>query len=70
MASQAQPTQEQQFWQAHRKIADGNEAFLFLVQEGMTREELQTNINRRPSLWGRFANWLDKLPSSAQAQPV
>ncbi|MBC8737147.1 hypothetical protein F6X40_10040 [Paraburkholderia sp. UCT31] len=61
------------FYQEQRKIADGNATFLDLVRDGMTREELATNIARRPSLWGRFANWLEVLPSTAlptNAQPV
>jgi len=55
--------QRQRFYVEHRKIADANELFLDLVAGGMTREDLQTNIKRRPALWGRFANWLDRLPS-------
>ena len=55
--------QLQHFYHAHRKIADANELFLDLVADGMTRENLQTNIKRRPELWGRFSNWLDILPS-------
>jgi hypothetical protein len=35
----------------------------------MTREELARNIERRPSIWERYAAFLDVLPSSA-AQPV
>ena len=58
--------QEQHFWAAHRKVADANDAFLFLVEHGMTREELETNIQKRPALWGRFSGWLEKLPSSTQ----
>lgn len=58
------PTQEQLFYQAHRQIADANETFLEMVKEGLTREELQRNIERRPSLWARYENWLSKLPSS------
>jgi hypothetical protein len=41
--------------------------FQDMVAEGMTREELARCIERRPSLWGRFAGWLDKLPSSQGA---
>lgn len=64
-------TQVQLFYQAHRRLADANEAFLELVRDGMTREELARNIERRPSLWQRYANWLDRLPSSsAKATPV
>jgi hypothetical protein len=47
--------------------AEVNTTFLALVHEGMTREELQTNIARRPLLWERFSGWLNKLPSSNAA---
>lgn len=59
------PTQMQIFYQEQRKIAETNQLFLDMVNDGLTREELQRNIDRRPSLWGRFANWLPKLPSKA-----
>jgi len=57
MKSQLQIVYEEQ-----RKIADANLMFLDLVDEGMTRQELQRNIERRPELWARFSSWLDKLP--------
>jgi len=55
-------TQAQMFYDAGRQIAETNILFLELVQDGLTRRELARNIERRPSLWGRFENWLDKLP--------
>lgn len=58
-----QPTQTQLFYQASRQVAAVNEDFLWLVQNGLTREDLQRCIERRPSLWQRFEGWLDKLPS-------
>lgn len=64
------PTQEQMFYQAHRQISDANETFLELVADGLTREELQRNIERRPSLWARYSNWLEKLPSSQASTPA
>lgn len=68
--TQAQtPSQMQMFYAADRRFADANEAFLFCVKEGMTREELATNIKRRPATWERFSNFLDKLPSSSTSQP-
>jgi hypothetical protein len=59
------PSQEQLFYKAHRQIADANETFLELVKDGMTREELQRNIERRPALWSRYSHWLPNLPSRA-----
>jgi hypothetical protein len=53
------------FYQAQRRAADTNETFLELVKDGLTREELQRNIERRPALWSRFETWLTTLPSSA-----
>lgn len=58
-------SQLQILYEEQRKIADANLTFLELVDEGMTRQELQRNIERRPELWGRFSNWLDKLPEAA-----
>jgi len=55
-------SQLQMFYEEQRKIADANLTFLELVEDGLTRQELQRNIERRPELWARFSNWLDKLP--------
>jgi hypothetical protein len=52
------------FYAAGRSIAAVNEDFLWLVKNGMTQEDLKRNIERRPSLWGRFAGWVDKLPKT------
>lgn len=60
------PTQIQMFYQEQRRVADATEAFLFLVANGLTRQDLATNITRRPSLWGRCANWLAVLPSNEE----
>jgi len=64
------PTQEQMFYRAHRQVSETNETFLELVADGLTREELQRNIERRPSLWSRYSNWLEKLPSSQDSSPT
>ena len=49
------------YWREHRRIADANECFMWLVLGGMTKHELELNINKRPALWSRYSNWLDKL---------
>ena len=54
--------QMQIYREQHRRICDANETFLELVKNGMTRAELEKNIAKRPGLWSRFSNWLDKLP--------
>ncbi len=64
--SARQRTQLQMFYSAHRQVAETNNTFLELVKEGLTREELEINIERSPALWQRFENWLDKLPSTVQ----
>lgn len=56
--------QKQMFYQAQKNAAEINQLFLELVEDGLTLEELQRNIDRRPALWSRFTNWLDKLPSN------
>ncbi|MHB1666098.1 hypothetical protein [Thiomonas sp.] len=58
------PSQLQLFYRAHRDIADGNLLFLEMVHDGMTREDLARNIERRPQLWSRFSHWLARLPSA------
>lgn len=56
-------TQKQMFYEENRRLSETNQLFMDMVAEGMTREQLQRNIARRPALWGRWADWLDKLPS-------
>jgi hypothetical protein len=59
-------TQVQHFEAAHRKIADLNAAFMELVNHPtnpMTREDIEALIARRPEHYGRFAGFIDKLPS-------
>ena len=56
------PTQKQMFYRACEKAAEADQLFLEMVKDGMTRQELQTNINRRPAIWRRYSMWLDKLP--------
>jgi hypothetical protein len=59
-------TQMQHFYEAHQKSAALNAAFLEMVNHPtnpMSREDLQALINRRPAVYGRFAGFLNKLPS-------
>ncbi len=59
-------TQFQQYELARRRLADANVAFLELVNHPtnpLTREDLERCIERRPGLWGRYAGFLDTLPS-------
>lgn len=56
-------TQLQIYEQERQKIAESNELFLEFVEEGMTREQLAKLIKHRPLLWGRFASWLNTLPT-------
>ena len=55
-------TQHQIFYEEQRKIADLNTMFLCMVEDGLTRKELMTLIERRPEKYERFENWLEKLP--------
>lgn len=61
------PTQLQMFYAAQKRTAEVNATFLELVKDGLTREELARNIERRPALWGRFSTWLSVLPSQQHA---
>ena len=56
------PTQKQMYYRGQRVLADLNECFLSVVEQGLTKKELQHNIDKNPNLWSRFSNWLDKLP--------
>jgi len=59
-------TQKQYFREAQHKNAEANELFLEFVRNGMTRDDLLKNIERRPSLWQRFYVWLEKLPKKEE----
>jgi len=59
--------QKAMFYHSHKKIAEANQFFLDRVKEGMTRGELEKLIQKRPSLWGRFSSWLEKLPNPLNA---
>jgi len=56
------PTQIQMYYKQVYKRAEADLLFFVLVKNGMTSKELQNNINKRPSLWGRYKNWLPILP--------
>lgn len=57
-----QKTQQQHFYSAVENAARANKQFLEFVKNGLKREELERLIAKRPSLWGRFKNWLPNLP--------
>lgn len=63
-ASSAVPTQTQMFYDAVRRLGERDQLFMELVQgeDGMTRDELETNIARRPAHWSRYENFLSLLP--------
>jgi len=59
-------TQAQHYEQARRDLAATNQTFMELVNHPtnpLTKEDLERNIERRPSLWGRYAGFLKTLPS-------
>ena len=51
------------YYKAHTQSADLNKIFLSIVEQGLTKEELQQNIDKDPNLWNRYRDWLDKLPN-------
>ena len=58
-------SQQQIFWEEHRRIADANNAFMELVnckENPMTRQDLESLTRRNPARYGRFSGFLDKLP--------
>ncbi|MGJ4953095.1 hypothetical protein [Bradyrhizobium sp. HKCCYLS20291] len=59
-------TQLQHYEVARRRLADADIAFMEMVAHPtnpMTREDLVKLIELRPDHYGRFAGWLDVLPS-------
>lgn len=62
--------QKSMFRMSDEKYARLNEAFMDMINDPvnpMTREDLEALISRRPDTYGRFAGFLDSLPS---AQPL
>lgn len=56
-------SQLQLYWESHRKIADGNLAFMEMVQSGdMDRAMLGKLLVKRPEVYSRFSNWMEVLP--------
>jgi len=55
-------TQTRLYYEAQKRSADANETFLYMVEHGLTKDDLEKAIKRRPELWSRFYIWLDKLP--------
>lgn len=67
------PSQRELYYRAERQAAERDLTFLELVSHPtnpITREDLEANIKRRPSLWARYAGWLDKLPTLDQLTPL
>ncbi|PKY09832.1 hypothetical protein B1757_12850 [Acidithiobacillus marinus] len=59
--------QEKREHQRQRVInATINNLFLEFVDDGLTREELLDNIRKNPKTWGRFAEFVEQLPSKHQ----
>jgi len=56
------PSQKQMYYRAVHQASGADQTFLHLVKSGLTRDELKKLIKRRPSLWGRYASWVSRLP--------
>ncbi|MBU3743788.1 MAG: hypothetical protein FGM61_04470 [Sediminibacterium sp.] len=59
-------TQQQIQQQQQQKISNMNRLFVEMVQDGMTRNDLENCIKLRPQLWGRFSHWMSILPEGKQ----
>jgi len=55
------PSQLDMFYREHRRIADLNSAFLDMINDGMTKHELEKLIEKRPNVYGRFSSWIERL---------
>jgi hypothetical protein len=57
-ATKAAPkSQREMYYDAERRAAEGNKTFLEMLPT-MRRRDLEKLIEKRPSLWGRFAGYL------------
>ena len=56
-------TQLQLFYQEQEKLGRLYETFNELVKSGLTKNELEKLIAKRPALYSRFSNWLKVLPN-------
>jgi hypothetical protein len=63
-------TQADMYYNAVRNLCERDETFMELICGGLTRQELAVNIERRPSLWSRYARYFRTLPSSPMRDPV
>ena len=62
-------TQFQMFYEAHRRIADLNNAFMDLVPDAsnpMTKQDLERLIARWPEKYGMFVEFLKAMPDEVQ----
>lgn len=53
------------FYRAMRDAAERDATFSWMANHPtnpLAREDLESNIKRRPALWSRYAGFLDKLP--------
>jgi len=55
-------SQEQHYYRSVKRLAEQDALFLEMSID-MTSDELRRLIAIRPQLWGRYSNWLDKLPA-------
>lgn len=54
-------SQIQMYWDAHRKVASLNHAFMTMVNDPvnpMTQKDLRRLIEKRPEVYGRFKGFL------------
>lgn len=61
--------QLQQFRDATERAARANEAFLHLVESGMTKQDLKRCIALHPNVWKQYEHWLEKLPEERIRKP-
>ena len=56
------PTQEQMFYAAGRKIADGNDLMMEMIRnQEITNAELAYLVEKHPERYGRFAGFIGKI---------
>ena len=62
--------QKSMFYNAERRTGENDELFMGFIRDGLTRQELAVNIERRASHWASYASYFRSLPSSPMRDPT
>ena len=63
-------SQKDMFYRAGRQRSEADQTFLHRVKTGLTAPELETLIAKRPSVWGKYRDWVRLLPKRHGVGPA